>query len=176
MALNDVIGNLPQFIQAFEGISLVNEGASMSVAGAKYNAELYRMAGNTSIDAAKYNIGIERINRDRQLDAMAREVSTINAKNRAVVAASGISFASKSYLAIQNRVLSDTERKVAQFINTSKQKENQMLWEGQVAQVRAENQARGAEYAGQVAQYQANLQNSKNISGLVSDAFSTFLG
>lgn len=165
-----------QIAQVFQGISLANEGADIAVAGAKYNSELYQMAANTSIEAAQYNQQIEKLNLDRQMDALSRETTKLFSRNQSTWANTGFSMASKSYLAVQSSAEAQIGRQVKQMRATSKQRMEEIMYEGRVAQVRYLNEAKNAEYQGQLASYQADQATSKSIGGLINNAFSSFFG
>ncbi len=167
--------NMPNFLDAFQGISLINEGASISIDGGNlaagsyrmagkqalegglYSAEVYRNSGKAASIATAYNQALDQLNTNRQKSALSREISTTTSYNRAVQGGSGISLSSKSYLSVANKVMADYERKNVQMTNSAIQRQQQMGFEGQLAVMNAENQARNAEYQGQVAK--ANYEN-----------------
>ncbi len=166
---------LPQMIQGFQGISLLNDGADMAeqggqmqagafraagnqaLEGGKYSAAVYRNSGVAARSVANYNIELERVNASRGETALSNEMVSMFAKNRVVQGSSGFSFGSKSYLAVSNAAMNNLTNKVIQDRNTSWQKQQQINFEGQLSSMTAENQARNAEYQGEVAK--VNYEN-----------------
>lgn len=176
MAINDLLGSLPSFIEGFQGLQLMSDGADMALQGAAYNASLYRMAATSSVDMAEYNVKLIQLNSNRQQDAMAKQYMQIRQQNQAAWATSGFSFNSGSYLAVQNKVQNTMERKLLEQRNNIIIEKANTRYQGQVAAVQNENAARAAEYQGQIAAYNAEVQQNKSMSGLFQNALSLFMG
>lgn len=181
MAFN--FSNIPNYINAFNGISLVDdsidmyaEAGSMAVNAAKLGAASYRSAGISSIATANYNIGLDQVDTARQLDTLSRNAASVFSTQRAQMAKSGISISSRSFLADTNSTLSNYERQIVQMRNSATQRQQIMLYEGQAAQVQYENAARATEYQGTIKQYessigsyQAEQKQSQNYASVFSN-------
>lgn len=172
MAAQDLLNNIGGFIEGFQGLQLMSDGADMALSGAKYNADLYRMAATSSLDMAEYNVALTEINNARIKDAMAKEYSSIRSKNTAAWSTSGFSYASGSYISVQNKVQSAMEHKLIQQKNNEIIQKQNIRYEGQAAAVNYENQARSAEYQGQVAAYQSEVQQSQAFGKMFTNALS----
>lgn len=173
--MDNFLSNIGNFAKGTQGLTDLQTGADLEVAGAKMNAQAYRSAGIVSQQTAQYNIAINKLEFNRQMDVMGRTISTTFSQNRAVQGASGFSYGSKSYLAVQNRVFSTYERTIQQA-KTSHEQQNAMIkWEGDLAKVENENKARAAEYQGQVAQYQADVARADGFGSLIKQGISSFM-
>lgn len=206
----DLFSSLPQYINAIGGLMMASEGASMAIdggnaqgqayesaglaalQGGQYSASVYRNSGKIALESAAYNVVIDQIAVNRKMDTIARQTGMVTSANRATMGMSGLSMGSKSFLAVQNAVLANTERTVLNLKNDALQRQNQIRYSGDLAAMTSENQARSAEYQGAVAQvnyqnqaamaryqgqvaaYQANSQASRGVGTLLSNAFDSF--
>ena len=100
--------------QALQGMTLLNDGIDITKAATKFNAGVYRQAGDTSmagakfqadvhrqagqaaLHAANYNIALDQLQTSRQQDALGRQLTDIISSNTAKTAANGIMINSKS--------------------------------------------------------------------------------
>jgi hypothetical protein len=183
----------PDFITMLGGMNTIQQGADIAVAGyqmeastalagGQYSADVYRTYESGALQMANYRKALSKNQSDRQLSVVASQINQVMAKNQAIQGGNGLGFGSASYLAVSNSYLSDTERQIVQMRNTELQKQQGITYEGQLESNRYENQARSAEYAGQVsannAQYKSDVADyeasSKNMSNLVSGATSAY--
>ncbi len=165
---------LGSFGQGIAGMQQVSDGAAMQVQGDQLQAQVYRQAGAAALQEANYNIGLNTIQVQRQQDAISQTLNTTLSHNQAIMGASGVQANSKSYLANVSANLTHFEQQNLQINNSRMASNNNALYEGQLANTEDENKARAADYAGQIAKYEADQQNSKNMFGMVSNAFSYF--
>lgn len=173
--MDNFLTNLGNFAQEGAGLIQLNTGADIEIAGAKINAQAYRSAGISSEATAGYNIAINNLEYNRQRDVLSRTIHTAFSQNRAIQGASGFSFASKSYLAVQNQIRSTYERQIQQAQTSHEQQNALIQYEGQAAKVEFENRARAAEYEASIASYNANSATISGITDMVQQGISSFM-
>lgn len=149
------------------GLASAFGGAADIESGAALQAASYRAAGSAAMSAARYNVQLINLNLGRQLTALSRKVQTTTSTQRAAAGSSGVLIGSKSSLAIINSALSGFERETQLTRNTARVEREKTLFEGRIEQAALENQARAAEFAGEVQAKQAR-------AGAVSSAASGF--
>jgi hypothetical protein len=168
-----LMGNIAQ---AFQGFTMMNDGAKMAMDGAKFQASVYRQSGVASKQgadfqakvyrqagaaakvAANFNIALEEFQLARQQGAIGRQLDDVISENYARTASNGISMSSRSVMSVQNEVFSNAERNYTQIKNDTVQRQTLIDFQGKLAEMNYENEARAAEYSGLVAQQSAENQ------------------
>lgn len=172
MAVQDLLDNMGYFVEGFQGLKLMSDGADQALAGAEFNAKLYDMAATSSIEMAEYNVALQQINSQRIQNALAQEYRSIREKNVSAWSTSGFSFASDSFNAVQNKVQSSVERRLIEQKNNDIIQKQNIRYEGKAAAVNYENQAKAARYQGELASYNASQQQMKSLGGMFQNAMS----
>lgn len=85
-------------------------GIITNIVGTAQQSSAYGSAADSALSAGQYNVGLIEVNLSRQLDSLAAETRSFSAKQKADVAASGISIFSKSALFAMNDALSKFEK------------------------------------------------------------------
>lgn len=169
-------GTITNITDSLLGITQLGEGADLARAGASISAAGFRNSGAAAVAAANYNSQLETINLNRRLDALGRQAGRIASSQTAQAGASGLASTSKSFLFVMNDTISQFEREIVQQRNTTAQRIESIQFEGRAAASAAENQARAAEFSGEVQAYQAEVQQSKAITSTIGNVFSSILG
>lgn len=89
----------------FAGIGLITD-----IAGTAQSVSAYNSAGKAGIAAAQYNTKILDINLNRELNSLSSELRTFTGKQKADIAASGVSVTSKSALFAVSQSLANFEK------------------------------------------------------------------
>ncbi len=90
---------------AFAAIGIITELAGTAQAVSAYNS-----AGKAGVAAAQYNVKLNEINLNRELNVLSSELKSFSGKQKADIAASGVSVGSKSALFAMNQALSNFEK------------------------------------------------------------------
>lgn len=166
--IGNLIGGLGSTVG---GLATSFGGASDIESGAALQASSYRSAGSAAMSAARYNVQLINLNLGRQLTVLSREIRAVSGAQRAAGGASGIAIGSSSNLALINDALSGFERESMLVRNTARAEREKTLFEGRIEKAALENQARAAEFSGDVAAKQAR---ASAIGGAVSGVGSLF--
>lgn len=129
-----------------QGFDLQRQASEMSALG-------FRQQGAQSKKIAEYNIALDRNTLGRQLDSLSREVSATTGVQRGQMAASGLDVSSQSFLAITNQTLDAAMRQVNDMKVDQQTLAQNRLFQAEVEAVNAENQARAAEFQGELYKY-----------------------
>lgn len=190
-----ILSAIPDFMSMISGAELADQGGSIAVQGANltaqaalqgsnYSASVYQAYATSALADSNYNQALQQSQFDRQMDSLSRNISNVTTHNQAVQGASGLGMGSKSFLAVNNQFISNTERQIVQMRNTNLQTQQQIATQGQVQAQMFTNEANAATYSGQVqateanyqgsiAGYKADLQESQNLTKGVSTLFSS---
>ena len=131
-------------------IGLYKQAEDNARAGAKFQADVYRQAGNIAVLTSNANAALDEQQTNRTIDVAGRQVSDTIATNFASTAANGISIGSKSTQIVQNEVLNIANREMYNLHNDSLQRQSAIKYEGLLTQMSYENQARAATYSGEI--------------------------
>lgn len=160
-------------LQAFQGISMLQNSASIakdaanfqagayrasglaSKQGADFQAKVYRQAGEAAKASANYNIALEQLQLGRTQEATGQELLSTLSSNWAKAGSSGVSVYSRSTIAVQNSVISAAERNWVRNKNDTLQRQQLIRYQGNLVATQYENEARAAEYSGLVMQQEA---------------------
>lgn len=118
--------------------------------GSSIQAEAYRNAAQAVYGAARFNIGIVNVNESRKLADIAIAIPRTLSTQRAQAGSSGLAVSSKSFNMITTETLDTFLRKANQLRDDAEYERKRIWYEAQVRATNLENQARAAEYAGQV--------------------------
>ena len=169
---SSILGDSFNILNSISGVSQINNGADISVQGANLQASQYRTASAATKAQANYNIAVSKLNFNRQLSLISRDISRTLSSQKAAAASTGFSVSSQSFLEVANETLSTFERETIKMKNTQLQREREIQFEADKQRARLENQARGAEFQGQVARYNAELERSKAIGSIFNQGVS----
>ena len=123
-------------------------GSALTYLGSYQQAQSYRAGGQASIATAQYNAALLGVERDRELNQLSRRIGSFLSTQRAQAAKSGLSSTSKSVLALLSDTMTEFERQSTEIRNTTKQRQDSVIYEGRVAQHVANQQARAAQFRG----------------------------
>ena len=129
--------------------------ATLATQGGQYSADVYRSYESAVQNQTAYSIAVSRSNFARSQQVLGQQITSQMTHNQAVMGNSGLSYGSKSYLAVANSNLHAAETQIVNMNNIQLANEQELAYQGAISQTRLENQARGAEYAGQVQASQA---------------------
>ena len=164
-----IYGGLLSTSNMYEAGRQAEEGGAMA-------ATSYRQAGDSAMELAKYNSKILSANLAMQLGQLGQSQLQTQSTQKAQMASQGFDMGSKSYLAIANTTLNTYSQQATSLKTASAVQQQSLLFQGQVAQTAAQNQANNAEYQGKLAKYQqdaaADRQGLKSLTNLASLAFS----
>lgn len=90
--------------------ALATIGIITQIAGTAQQSSSYGSAADAALSSGQYNVGLIEVNLSRQLNSLAAETRSFTAKQKADVAATGISIFSKSALFAMNDALSKFEK------------------------------------------------------------------
>lgn len=107
----------------------------------------YKVAGQYALWAAEYNAKVLGNNLKIEESAMARDIIRTHATQSAQIAATGFNPASSSFLSILNDTINQTERDLVLKRNAVKQRQQEILFEGQMRKYYYEMKELGAELA-----------------------------
>jgi len=174
MAFLDFNQVFPTLLGSIGSIFDMQRGINTQIAASKYAGLGYRQQAASTKEIAEYNIELDRQDLNRQLDSFSRDISNIMATQRAQMADTGASITSKSFRALQNKVLDQSIRHIIQARNASKIQEDQRRFQARQAEVEFENQARLSEYQAKVNIYKSQQGMFSNIPSLINQFGSLF--
>ena len=90
--------------------AIASIGIITQIVGTAQQSSSYNSAADSALSAGQYNVGLIEVNLSRQLDSLAAETRSFSAKQKADVAASGVSIFSKSALFAMSDALSKFEK------------------------------------------------------------------
>lgn len=128
----------------FQGLG----GALTSLRGSQIAADAYRASGEGAVAAAQYNADLVKLQTNRQLDDLARRIIATSGAQRAQAGTSGVAVSSKSSLAVMHATITQFQREADRLRVSGQIGQQQQIFQGEVARVQAENQARAAERQG----------------------------
>jgi hypothetical protein len=144
----------------------VSQGADLQVMGANMEAQAYRNRGYSAISTANYNQQLEQFALERNLESVGRNLRRVVESQRSSMAASGISSSSDSFLSVMHDTLSEFERQAIDMRTNTRQRQIALIHAGNTASVDFENQARIAEFRGQISAYEARERQAENARRL----------
>jgi hypothetical protein len=147
-ALNQMAGIAPmqdRNAQLFNmgAINMIG-GIGSTLLGGFSAASSYRAGGQISMNTARYNAELLQLESEKEVDNLGLRLSKFMSTQRTQIAESGMGMGSRSALELMNETFSAFERQALDIRNTSKQRQAMTIYEGQLAQWRAEAQARQA--------------------------------
>lgn len=156
--LGQLLGAIGGIAQGIQGISDADAGAQLAIQGGQLQAQSYRVAGASAMAAATYNSQVIGVNLIASLDLFGRQIRQNTSSQRTQAAYSGLSVSSGSFMSVMNGSLDVFSRQVTSARTAAQQKQTSILFEGASQQVAYENQARIAEYNGQVEAWKGQRQ------------------
>lgn len=169
---NSLLSSGLNLFDSLQGLTQINQGAELSIQGANMEAAQYRTAQASTKAYANYNTAVSRINFNRQMQLASNEISRTMSSQRVAAAASGFAVSSQSFLQAADQTLSTFEREVVQMRNSQTQREKEIQFAAAQQSVGLENQARQAEYQGQIANYQAGMARASSIGSIFNQGVS----
>lgn len=199
-------------LQAFQGLTMMNDSIDMikqgadfqagvyrasgqaALQGAQFQAAVFRQSGQAALMTANYNIAIDQFQTNRQDDALGVQMHNVLSSNYASAGSSGISIGSKSTMLVQSSIVGNAEKQSVQMFNDAQQRQGLIQYQGALANMQFENQARAAEYSGAVAvqeaennaraahyqgqvdAYKAEVQRADSIGSSFTNLFQSFGG
>ena len=151
----------------FIGLSGVNEGTQIQVAGANMAASAFELQGYGSIEAASYNVELDQFKTDRMLSSVNRQFAQLIGTQRTQVAASGLRSSSQSFLAVANETLDALTKESLRIQEDATQRQEAIMFQGSSGLVSALNQSEAAKYQGRIAEYQAGVTKAKAIGSAI---------
>lgn len=148
---------------------MFNQAGETALKGAKFQADVYRQSGHAATIASNYNIALDQRDTAQKQDAVSRQIHGILNQNTASVAKNGIALGSKSAIMVQNQVMAVGQKQIIQLSGDAQQRQSLMIFQGKLAKMEYENQARAAEFQGAV---QKQEYQNKAIEALYQGAVS----
>lgn len=168
---DNIATTLPTFAGGLLSLASSNSGINMALQGANLKATSFRNAGAAAMSVANYNVGVERLNLNRQLEQLNRDVFSFTSTQRVQAVSTGFDPTSKSFLLAVNDSLDTFSNTILDLKNSSDIRQKQILFEGQLAQVEFENQARIAQFQGQVSAFGQQRKQAQGFGNLFSGLF-----
>ncbi len=135
---------------------VLQQAQEVAKEGGNYSAEVYSNAGAAATAVANYNRALDVVDTNKQLDAMGRQIRDLYSTNTASMGTSGISLGSKSYLQVMADSMSTYERNLVGIRNTALQRQQGIIYQGNLTAVEYNNNANAAKYSASLAQYNYN--------------------
>lgn len=137
---------------------VIEQAKTVSTEGSKYTAQVYSNAGSAAIAVSNYNKALDEVDTNRQLDVMGRQIRNLYSSNTAMQAKSGLGMASKSYLAVTAAAMGNFERQLVGIRSSALQKQQGIMYEGNLKASEYMNHANAAMYEGRIANYNYDNQ------------------
>lgn len=169
---NNALQIIPNLIDEASAYQSAGTGASIAAAGASMSAQAFLNAGAAAMAEANYNIQLDQVQTTQQLSAMTQTIMSSMGHNQALLGSNGIMGSSKSYLATVSTNLNNFSTNIIQTKNASLARQQGMYYEGELARMADINKANEAIYAGEVASYNSQMQQSQDMGTMIKQVFS----
>ena len=156
----------PSVIQGGFGAYNSIQGVGLTAAGGTLAAQQFQTAAASARSVAAYNAQLEEVATTRAIKAANRNLSRTIGEQQVKMAASGVSLTSKSFLAVANETLDVLSRELINFKSDSEQREQAILFQGEVEARALENRALQARFQGDVRAFGQAQQAGQQIAGL----------
>lgn len=137
---------------------ILDQSKEIADEGGQYSAEVYANAGAAAMAVSTYNKALDVVDTNRSLDAMGRQMRDLFNSNTASMGPSGISLGSKSYLAVTSDVMGTYEKQLVQIRASALQRQQGIMYQGNVAATEYSNNSQAAKYSAQLAKRQYDNQ------------------
>lgn len=156
----------PSIIQGGLGAFRSIQGINATAAGGTLAAQQFQIAAASARSVATYNAQLEQINTTRAVKAANRNLARSIGDQQVQMAASGINIGSKSFLQIANETLDTLSREIVNFKSDAEQRQQSILFGGDVQATSLENRALQAQFRGDVGAFAQAQQAGQQIAGL----------
>jgi hypothetical protein len=144
---------------SIKGVSTLLEGGTLA-------QEQFQIGASSARAVANYNAELEKIAATRQQKAATRNMSRALGEQKVQMAVSGISLSSASFLAVANETLDTMTREILNMQFDADQRQQSILFGGEVEARTLENRGQAANYNAEVNAFGQAQQAGQQIAGL----------
>jgi hypothetical protein len=146
---------------SIKGVSTMLEGGTLA-------QEQFQIGASSARAVANYNAELEKIAATRQQKAATRNMSRALGEQKVQMAVSGISLSSASFLAVANETLDTMTREILNMQFDADQRQQSILFGGEVEARTLENRGQAANYNAEVNAFGQAQKAGQEIASLGS--------